>query len=85
MDKVAHTPAERMRAHCKRRRQEQPYVRVLLNAPQIDSLIGMGLLKEERRQDPEALESSIYGLLDWALEDQELAKKIAHALRPIGT
>ena len=83
--KQSFTAAERMRLYRKRRRHEQAYVRVLLSAPGIDSLVRMGLLKEERRRDPKALRDAICGFLDWALEDQELSEKIASALSPITT
>ena len=87
-DQSTRTPkavAERMRLYRKRRRHEQAYVRVLLSAPGIDSLVRMGLLKEERRRDPKALRDAICGFLDWALEDQKLSETIARALSPITT
>jgi hypothetical protein len=52
--------AERMRLYRKRRREDMQYVRVLLSAPDIDSLVRMGLLKQERRRDPEALQDAIW-------------------------
>jgi hypothetical protein len=83
--KESSTAAERMRLYRKRRRQEQAYVRVLLSAREIDSLVRMGLLKQERRRDPEALQDAVCALFDWALDDQRLSEKIARALSPITT
>ncbi len=83
--KASFTVAERMRLYRRRRRQEQAYVRVLLSAPGIDSLVRMGLLKEERRRDPKSLHDATCGLLDWALDDPKLSETIARALSPITT
>jgi hypothetical protein len=79
------TAAERMRLYRKRRREDMQYVRVLLSAPEIDSLVRMGLLKQERRRDPEALQDAVWALLDWALDDRTLSEKIARALAPTTT
>jgi hypothetical protein len=83
--KACFTVADRMRLYRKRRREDMQYVRVLLSAPEIDSFVRMGLLKQERRRDPEALQNAVWALLDWALDDQNLSKKIARALSPTTT
>ena len=68
----AHSPspaAGRMRLYRKRRRQGLQYVRVELHVTEVDSLIRMGLLKEEQRQHREAVHAAIMGLIYRALED----------------
>jgi hypothetical protein len=61
--------AERMRLYRRRRRQGVHYVRVALHVTEIDTLIQMGLLKEEQRQDADALETVILAIVYRALED----------------
>ena len=58
-----------MRRYRKQRRQGLRPVRILLDEMDIDALIRMRLLKEERRQDAEALQTAITGLLYRAEED----------------
>jgi hypothetical protein len=55
--------AERMRHYRKRRRNGLRSVRVLLHATEIDSLIHQGLLKQERRDDGDAIENAIGGFI----------------------
>jgi hypothetical protein len=61
--------AERMRLYRKRRRQGLRYVRIPLHITEVDSLIRLGVLKEEQRHDPEALQTAVLGLVYRALED----------------
>jgi hypothetical protein len=63
------TPAERMRRYRQRRRQREEYVRIPLHVTEIDTLIRMGLLTEERRQDDEALQTAVLSIVYRALED----------------
>jgi hypothetical protein len=67
---MSSTPvAERMRLYRKRRRQGLRYVRIELHVTDVDSLIRMRLLKEEQRQDPEAVQAALTGLIYRALEE----------------
>ena len=61
--------AQRMRRYRKQRRQRLRSVRILLDETDIDALIRMGLLKEHRRHDVEALQTAVLGLLYRAEED----------------
>jgi hypothetical protein len=67
--KLRSAAANRMRAYRKRRRQQLQYVRILLHVTEMDSLIRMGLLKEEQRHDPDAVQTAVIGLIYRALED----------------
>jgi hypothetical protein len=58
-----------MRLYRKRRRQGLQYVRIELHVTDVDSLIRVGLLKEQQRQDPEAVQAAVTGLVYRALED----------------
>jgi hypothetical protein len=58
--------AQRMRRY---RRLGLRYVRIPLHVTDIDSLIRMRLLKEDERQDVEALQTAVLGLLYRAQED----------------
>jgi hypothetical protein len=67
---MSSTPAaERMRLYRKRRRQGLQNVRIELHVTDVDSLIRMRLLKEEQRQDPEAVQAALTGLIYRALEE----------------
>jgi hypothetical protein len=67
---MSSTPvAERMRLYRKRRRQGLQCVRVELHATDIDSLIRVGLLKEDQRQDPVAVQAAVTGLIYRVSED----------------
>ena len=55
--------AQRMRRYRKQRRQGLRPVRIWLDETDIDALIRMRLLKEDQRQDPEALQKALLGLL----------------------
>jgi hypothetical protein len=69
-DRIApFTAAERMRLYRKRRRQGEQYVRIPLHVTEIDALIHMGLLTEERRRDDEALRTAILSIVYKALDD----------------
>jgi hypothetical protein len=61
--------AQRMRRYRKQRSQGLRPVRILLDETDIDALIRMRLLKEDQRQDPEALQTAVTGLLYRAEED----------------
>jgi hypothetical protein len=58
-----------MRRYRKQRRQGLRSVRILLAEPDIDALIRMRLLKKDQRQDVEALQTAVLGLLYRAEED----------------
>jgi hypothetical protein len=58
-----------MRRYRRQRKQGLRSVRILLDETDIDALIRMRLLKEERRQDAEALQTAVTGLLYRAEED----------------
>ena len=58
-----------MRHYRKQRRQGLRSVRILLAEPDIDALIRMRLLKKDQRQDVEALQTAVLGLLYRAEED----------------
>jgi hypothetical protein len=55
--------AQRMRRYRKQRRQGLRSVRILLDETDIDALIRMRLLKEDQRQDVEALQTAVLGLV----------------------
>jgi ABC-type branched-subunit amino acid transport system ATPase component len=55
--------AERMRLYRKRRRQGLRSVRILLRVTEIDEFIRLGLLEEEQRESPEALQAVVVYLL----------------------
>jgi hypothetical protein len=61
--------AQRMRRYRKQRRQGLMSVRILLDDTDIDALIRMGLLKKDQRQDVDALQTAVTGLLYRAEED----------------
>jgi hypothetical protein len=61
--------AVRMRLYRKQRRQGMQFIRIPLHVTEIDGLIRMRLLKEEQRQDVEARQTAILGLVYRALED----------------
>ena len=62
------TPAERMRAHRKRRREGSFIVRVHLDQPDIDGLVRRKLLRPGQRQDTEALQVAVQGLIYQVLD-----------------
>ena len=55
--------AQRMRRYRKQRRLGLRSVRIVLDDTDIDALIRMGLLKEHQRQDVEALQTAVTGLV----------------------
>jgi hypothetical protein len=61
--------AQRMRRYRKQRRQGLRPVRILLDETDIDALIRMRLLKEDQRQDVQALQTAVTGLLYRAEEN----------------
>jgi len=58
-----------MRHYRKQRRQGLRSVRIPLHVTDIDALIRMRLLKEDQRQDVEALQTAVLGLLYRAGDD----------------
>ena len=63
------TPAaQRMRAYRKRRREGSFFVRVQLDPPDIDGLVRRKLLRPGERQDPEALQVAVQGLVYQVVE-----------------
>jgi hypothetical protein len=63
--------AERMRLYRRRRRHGEKFVRISLHVTEIETLVRMGLLTEEQRQDDEALQTAILSIVYRALEDAE--------------
>ena len=61
--------AQRMRRYRKHRRQGLRLVRILLDEWDIDTLIRLGLLMEHQRQDVDALQTAVTGLLYRAEEN----------------
>jgi hypothetical protein len=61
--------SERMRLYRERRRQGVRLVRVPLRVTNIDDLVQLGLLKQDERQNEEALRAAVLGLLHQALEE----------------
>ena len=61
--------AVRMRRYRKQRRRGLRSVRIFLDDLDIDALIRIGLLKEHQRQDVEALQTAVLGLLYRAEDD----------------
>ena len=55
--------AQRMRHYRKQRRHGLRSVRILLDETDIDALIRMRLLKEDQRQNVEALQTAVLGLV----------------------
>jgi hypothetical protein len=52
-----------MRAHRKRRREGSFFVRVQLDQPDIEGLVRLKLLRPGERQDTEALQVAVRGLI----------------------
>ena len=61
--------AKRMRRYRKRRRSGIRCVRISLDLTEIEDLIRLGHLPEERREDAEALQTAVLTLLYRALDD----------------
>jgi hypothetical protein len=61
--------AQRMRHYRKQRRRGLRSVRILLDETDIDALIRMRLLKEDQRQNVEALQTAVLGLVYRVQED----------------
>ena len=60
--------AQRMRAYRRRRREGSIFVRVQLDQPDIDGLVRRKLLRPGQRQDPEALQVAVQGLVYQVLQ-----------------
>ena len=61
--------AQRMRRYRKRRRQPMRYIPIPLHVSEIDALVRMRLLKDEQRQDVEALRTAVLTLVYGVIED----------------
>jgi hypothetical protein len=61
--------ALRMRRYRKQRRQGLRSVRILLDETDVDAFIRLGLLKEDQRQDEEALRTAVMTLVYRAEDD----------------
>ena len=59
---------ERMRLYRQRRRLGVRFVRIPLHVTNIDELIQLGLLKQDERQDEEALRAAVLVLFHQLLE-----------------
>jgi hypothetical protein len=57
-----------MRLYRERRRQGLRSVRILLQVTDIEEFIRLGLLEEEQRESPEALEAVVVNLLHQIME-----------------
>ena len=69
MRALSSTPAaRRMRAHRKRRREGSFIVRVQLDPSDVDGFIRLKLLRPGQRQDTEALQVAVRGLIYQVLE-----------------
>jgi hypothetical protein len=55
--------AERMRRYRKQRRDGMRYIRIPLHESDIAALTSAGLLSEDQRQDAEALQAAVLGLV----------------------
>ena len=61
--------AERMRLYRQRRRQGIQYARIPLHVTKIDEFIKLGLLKEDQRQNAEALGVLVLNLVQQVVEE----------------
>jgi hypothetical protein len=61
--------AQRMRRYRKQRKQGLRPVRILLDETDVDAFIRLGLLKEDQRQDEEALRTGVMTLVYRAADD----------------
>ena len=61
--------AQRMRRYRERVRQRLRYIPIPLHETDIDALIRMRLLKQDERQDVQALQTAVLGLLYRAEDD----------------
>ena len=59
----------RMRRYRERRRQRLRYIPIPLHETDVDAFIRLGLLKEDQRQDEEALRTAVMTLVYRAEED----------------
>jgi hypothetical protein len=58
-----------MRLYRKRRRHGMRYVRIPLHVSEIDTLIRLGVLQREQREDAQALQAAALTLVYQALEE----------------
>ena len=61
--------SERMRLYRQRCREGIRLVRIPLQVTNIDDLVKLGLLKQDERQNEEALRAAVLGLLHQAVEE----------------
>jgi hypothetical protein len=74
IDKTRTVPApvsKRMRLYRQRRRQGVRLIRIPLHVTTINELIQFGLLKQDERQDEEALQGAVLVLLREGLEARD--------------
>jgi len=65
-----------MRRYRERRRQRLRYIPIPLHETDIDAFIRMRLLKEDQRQDVEAIQTAVLGLLYRAEDDLALCVSV---------
>jgi DNA-binding IclR family transcriptional regulator len=63
------TAAKRMRLYRQRRRQGVRCVSIPLHVTEVHDLVGLGILKAEQRDDPEAVGAAVVRLIRQALDD----------------
>ncbi len=63
------TAAERMRLHRKRRRGGYRHVRILVHPAEIEALVAKGYLAFDERENTEAVQFAISGLLTQLVRD----------------
>ena len=61
--------AQRMRRYRKQRKQGLRYIPIQLHETDVDAFIRLGLLKEDQRQDIDALRAAVLTLVYRATED----------------
>jgi hypothetical protein len=61
--------AQRMRRYRKQRKQGLRYIPIPLHETDVDAFIRLGLLKEDQRQDEEALRTAVMTLVYRAEDD----------------
>ena len=77
------TPAEHARAYRGCQRYGDRIIPVCLEAVEIESLVAMGLLNLEQRQDREAIGYALRGFLDSTMGDRKVIEKITRAMSPV--
>ncbi len=70
--------AKRMRSYRKRRRGGMRFVQIELHVTEVDTLVGMGLLREEQRNDAAALQTAVLTIVYQALEEATVRRGVTH-------